>query len=56
MVWEDASSEKGIHGKVWFTLSSGDRHTQVSFKATSDTVTTGRGIQSGLQDLSHLEM
>jgi len=56
MVWEDASSEKGIHGKKWFTLLCGNRHTQISFKFTSVTLTTGERIQCGLQDLSHLKM
>lgn len=56
MVWEDVSSEKGIHGKMWFTLLSGNRHTQISFKVSSVTLTTGERIQGGLQDVSHLKM
>lgn len=47
------SSEKMICGKMQFTLLSGNRHTQMSFKVTSETVITGGRIQSVLNEELH---
>lgn len=46
----DASSEKMIYCEMPLTLLSGNRHTYMSYKVTSETIPTGGKIQSVLNE------